>query len=143
MINAEQWKNIEFDLAGSFSHIKFNYKDAEISVSRVRLSESKTALAVYIDGEIGGGWGYEFGDGFHPLVSDIWRKRTKASYPPSKRKKLEKDFGKRRVKKLIPDIDKVHIYYDCCFNTAKSLVSQFKKLEGLTLISSVDEALCN
>ena len=143
MISTEQWKKIELNLAGSYTDIKFNYKAAEISVTRVRLSESKTALAVYINGEIGGGWGYEFGDGYHPLVSDIWRKRTKALYSPSKKKKLEKDFGKRRVKEIISDIDKVHTYYDCCFNTAKSLVSQFKKLEGLMLNSTIDEAICS
>lgn len=139
-ITKEQWAAIEKRLRGSWGCVVFIYKGKVINVNRVRQSESKTVLVVYIGGEIKGSWFLEKdGKLEEPLVKELWRKRSIAVYKPKEKAKLIKAFGKRGVKEYFPNIDKVTIMYDSNFNTAKSLCSKFKKLDGLVLVTEIKE----
>lgn len=132
-ITKEQWVEIEKHLAGLFSSVIFKYGEFEVTVTRSRVSESKTSLVVYVDGVIKGGW-YSKDNERPACIPDVWRKRTRAKYTAKSIKSFEKIWGKRRAKKEMPEIYEVTEYHTCDFTTAKSLVRQYKKLEGLELI---------
>lgn len=134
-ISEEQWKAIEEKLAGWFVQQKFQLGEFEICVQKERYKENRYCLVVYIDGTWQGKWMEPDKDEkYGPIVKKVWRRRTFALYPPKKKAQLEKSLGKRRARKLFPNFDKVHERWVPDFSTAKSLVRQFKKAEGLTLI---------
>ncbi|HEQ1859967.1 TPA: hypothetical protein VEO38_003553 [Providencia alcalifaciens] len=132
-ISKEQWVKIEGDLKDYFASVDFQYKGIEIGVRRVSIGEGKTALAVFLDGEIRIGWGWINSDVFNPLVECFWSKRQKSYYSPTRVKKLEKIYGKRRVKKEISNLHEKLTWYHPYFSKASVLVRQFKRIEGLTL----------
>lgn len=132
-ISNEQWAKIEEDLKGYFASVDFQYKNTEVSVRRVSAGEGKTALAVYLDSQIYTGWGRLNGDDFNPLVELFWSKRQKSLYSPTKVKKLEKAWGKRLVKKEIPNLHDKFTWYNPWFSKASVLVRQFKRVKELTL----------
>ncbi|WPA91027.1 hypothetical protein QS795_011070 [Providencia zhijiangensis] len=132
-ISKEQWVKIEGDLKDYFASVDFQYKGIEIGVRRVSIGEGKTALAVFLDGEIRTGWGWTNSDVFNPLVECFWSKRQKSYYSPARVKKLEKIYGKRRVKKEISNLHEKLTWYHPYFSKASVLVRQFKRIEGLTL----------
>lgn len=138
-ITKDQWESIEAEMTYSWVNIKFNYKGHEVSVNRVKISESKTCLQVYIDGFIKGEW-TSFKDGENgisekapAIITDVWRKRTIAKYGPKIKSQLTKIYGKRGVKKEYPDLESKRVYYTPDFSKASVLCRQFKKLEGLEL----------
>lgn len=49
-ITKEMWQQIEKEMSDGWVNIVFAYKGHELTVNRVRVSESKTCLQVYIDG---------------------------------------------------------------------------------------------
>ncbi len=132
-ISKEQWAEIEKQLAGLFGSVIFKYGEFEITVIRGRVSESKTSLVVYVDDVIKGGW-YSKDNERPSCIPDVWRKRTRARYTTKSIKDAEKVWGKRRAKKEMPELYQKTEYHTCDFTTAKSLVCQYKKLEGLELI---------
>lgn len=132
-ISKEQWIEIEKQLAGLFGSVIFKYGEFEITVIRGRVSESKTSLVVYVDDVIKGGW-YSKDNERPSCIPDVWRKRTRARYTTKSIKDAEKVWGKRRAKKEMPELYEKTEYHTCDFTTAKSLVCQYKKLEGLELI---------
>ncbi|WP_293266765.1 hypothetical protein [Neptunomonas sp.] len=140
MITKEQWDDIENDLTGMFASVKFQYGEHEIIASRERVGEGKYDLVVYVDGYIKGAWYMPDKEGFLPVIKDVWRTRKKAIYSPQKKAKIIKDLGKRLTKEVYLELDKTIVYYSPDFTTAKSLVRQYKKLEGLTLIQSEEIA---
>ncbi len=132
-ISKEQWAKIEGDLKSYFASVDFQYQDTEIGIRRVSAGEGKTKLAVFLDSEICSGWGLPNSDVFNPLVMLFWSKRQKSYYSPTKVKKLEKIWGKRRAKKEIPNLHDKFTWYWPYFSKASVLVRQFKRIEGLTL----------
>lgn len=132
-INKEQWEKIEGDLKDYFASVDFQYKGIEIGVRRVSIGEGRTALAVFLDGEMRSGWGWPNSDVFNPLVECFWSKRQKSYYSPTKVKKLEKIYGKRRVKKEISNLHEKFTWYHPYFSKASVLVRQFKRVKELTL----------
>ncbi|EOB4244588.1 hypothetical protein ACIL2N_000336 [Vibrio metschnikovii] len=76
-ISKELWQKIEEEMASGWVGVKFGYKGHEISVSRVRESESKTCLQVYIDGIIKGEWisfsaENSVSDKAPEIITDVW-----------------------------------------------------------------------
>ncbi|ENU1229329.1 hypothetical protein [Providencia rettgeri] len=132
-ISKEQWEKIEGDLKDYFASVDFQYKGIEIGVRRVSIGEGRTALAVFLDGEMRSGWGWPNSDVFNPLVECFWSKRQKSYYSPTKVKKLEKIYGKRRVKKEISNLHEKFTWYHPYFSKASVLVRQFKRVKELTL----------
>ena len=140
-ITKEQWAKIQERLKSSFATMQFIVGEHTISVERRSVSESKTALAVFVDGKIE--WKNAFdSDGGRPdIITKVWRRRSKAIFPPAKKAKLLKNFGKRKAKEYFPKMDEVMESYDPFFNTAASLVRQFKKIEGIELSEKIQAKL--
>lgn len=131
-ITTEQWQKIEENLTTGMASVKFQMGSDAITVKRVLIKENRLALAVYINDQIVWMHGMQRNEQSE-LICKVWRKRTVATYSPVKKQKIIKGFGKRRAKELFPSLDKVTTYYDPMFNTAKSVVRQFKKLDGLVV----------
>ena len=138
-ITKEMWEDIEAEMSGTWVAIVFTYKGHEISVNRVRDSESKTSLQVYIDGFIKGEW-VSFSDGKDgisdkapEILSDVWCKKTKARYDNKFKTAITKIHGKRSVKKAYPDLEQRLVFYVPNFSKASVLCRQFKKLKGIEL----------
>lgn len=138
-ITKEMWEDIEAEMSGSWVNVQFTYKGHEVSVQRVRVSESKTCLQVYIDGFIKGEWISINGiaDKAPSILADVWCKKTKAKYSPTTKAKLTKIWGKREVKKQHPDLDSKWECYLPEFSKASVLCRQFKKLEGIELTKAM------
>jgi len=132
-ISKEQWDKVESELAGTFGSALFKLGDHEVSIQRVRKSESTTVLAVYIDGYIKGEW-FTKETTQPPCLKQVWRKRTISIYKPAEKKRIIKSFGKRQAKKCFPNLDEKKEFLDCHFTTAKSLVHQFKRIKGIHLM---------
>lgn len=138
-ISKEQWEKIEERLASPLALEIFEYKSYKLTVHRIQISESKTELAVYINGCMNFGWGWQEGNRPKDLtptpsiVADVWKLRTKAIYSPKEIKDLEKAFGKRAAKKQFPDLHAKVKWYVPLFSKASVLCRQFKQLDGLEL----------
>ncbi|MFV0448653.1 MAG: hypothetical protein ACK5MF_09350 [Vibrio sp.] len=142
-ITKEMWKDIEGEMSGSWVHVVFDYKGHEVTVNRVRVSESKTCLQVYIDKVIKGEWiSFSGNNGISDkapvILADVWCKKTKAKYDTKFKTAVTKIWGKRGVKKKYPDLEDKYVFYVPEFSKASVLCRQFKKLDGLTLITSSD-----
>ncbi|EJE4209385.1 hypothetical protein M3899_003877 [Vibrio parahaemolyticus] len=138
-ITKEMWEDIEAEMSGHFVSITFTYKGHEVCVQRVRVSESKTSLQVYIDGAVKGEW-VSFSEGKNgisdkapAILEDVWCKKTKAKYDNKFKNSITKIYGKRGVKKEYPDLDEKRVFHLPNFSKASVLCRQFKKLEGLEL----------
>ncbi|GGF00605.1 hypothetical protein [Pseudoalteromonas gelatinilytica] len=132
-ISKEQWEKIENELAGFLGSALFKLGDHEISIQRVRNSESTTVLAVYIDGYIKGEW-HTKEETRPACLEQVWRKRYISIYKQADIKQIIKIFGKREAKKRYPNLNEKKEFLDCYFTTAKSLVRQFKRIKGIELM---------
>ncbi len=132
-ISKEQWDKVESELSGTFGSALFKLGDHEISIQRVRKSESTTVLAVYIDGYIKGEW-FTKQETQPSCLKLVWRKRSLSIYKPAEIKKIIKTFGKREAKKCFPKLYEKKEFFDCHFSTAKSLVRQYKRIKGIELM---------
>ncbi|UJZ95027.1 hypothetical protein IHC87_06695 [Photobacterium damselae subsp. damselae] len=134
-ITKEQWEKIETVLSGHFASAVFTYKGFELTVAREPISESQTALIVYIDGQYAMAWGYsnlKHEVSAPDIVSEVWRARTKSLYSAKRVKELEKGLGKRACNKM-GIYDKIHFHVPD-FSKASVLVRQYKKLDGIELL---------
>jgi hypothetical protein len=143
-ITKQQWEEIESKLQDLLATVKFRYKGHELTVQKSFRSENQMALYVYIDGIFKGDWafldyptGNEARSDREPppaIIRDVWRKQTKALYSPQRKQKMIKAVGKRRAYEMLPKLDEKRILYWPDFPKAKTLVRQFRKLEGITLV---------
>ena len=132
-ISKELWQQIEEELKGIFGSASFKLDGHEISIERRSKTEGMTVLCVFIDGKIE----YKFiQPDKHPseIHSKVWRTRKVSVYSPKEKQRIYKEFGKRKAKEYFPNLEKKGAYLDSTFNTALSLVRQFKKLEGLEVV---------
>ncbi|EGQ7976991.1 hypothetical protein GN712_01975 [Vibrio cholerae] len=140
-ITKEMWQQIEKEMSDGWVNIVFAYKGHELTVNRVRESESKTCLQVYIDGFIKGEWVSFNGDNCLSdkapvILPDVWCKKTKAKYSARFKARMTKILGKRGVKKEWPDLDDLWVFHAPNFSKASVLCRQYKKLEGIELVSA-------
>lgn len=137
-ITNAQWQKLEEKMVYGYVDIKFQYKGYELSVQRMRTSESKSVLVVYINGSYKPSWGMidrEVQD--RPsIITDVWKQRSMARYKVKDIKTFEKIWGKRKAKKEIPDLHGRHSWFEPAFPKASILCRQFKKLKGLELIDN-------
>lgn len=133
-ITKQQWAAIAKELQSMMPVVVFTFDGREISIQRERKNESTTLLAVYIDGYIKGQWSLPDREGFDPIVEKVWCKKTSRLYSPQKKKKLEKKFGKRRLREILPNVDAENFYYSPHFGSSRTLVGQYKKLDGLQVV---------
>jgi len=134
-LTKDQWLQVksELDCAGDHGKCELMINGVRITLMREFISKNKVAIAVYRDGifTLRGCWP---GDSEHTteLVS-VYRKRSKAAYPPKKKAGLIKVFGKRRARNTF-DIDRVSVWYEPWFPTYGALERQYKKLENVELV---------
>lgn len=148
-ISKEQWKTIEELLKAMWVDMKFDLNGHEISIRRARKSESRTVLEVFIDGVIKGEWMQNVAkldpaDEFmNQVVKQVWFHKFYARFKAkdlAELDKYKKAVGVRRFKAQwgAGDLKKQGWYYLVSyFGSAATLVRQFKKIDGLTLITHV------
>ncbi|MNF75565.1 hypothetical protein D3C84_576370 [compost metagenome] len=130
--------------------MKFDLNGHEISIRRAPKSESRTVLAVYIGGSIKAEWSKNVAeldptDEFmNKVVKQVWFHRFLAQYNARELAALEKQkkkLGVRRFKEIWGDGDlkKQGLHYlRPYFGSSPALVRQFKKIDGLTLITALE-----
>ncbi|MGL6458828.1 hypothetical protein ACSZNG_07195 [Aeromonas hydrophila] len=149
-ISKEQWKAIEAELKGGWVQVKFKLHGHEIYITRERKSESTTVLAVYIDGAIKGTWMKSLED-IDP-ADEFMNKVVKQVFCH----KFHKRYGKKDLENYASakrqcgakfanglygkDPEKQgRTYLFPAFGSSTALVRQFKKIEGLELVSELKE----
>lgn len=149
-ISKEQWKKIEAILTDPWFEMKFDLNGHEISIRRARKSESRTVLGVFINGEVKGKWAQNVAeldpaDEFmNQVVKQVWFHKFHARFKAKDLAQLEKykkAVGVRRFKARFGDEDPKKQgwhYLMPHFGTAATLVRQFKKIDGLTLITTLE-----
>ncbi|EAO1206255.1 hypothetical protein EX075_13905 [Salmonella enterica] len=142
-ISKEQWQGIQNTLADMYSHVKFKLPTGEvISVMKSFISENKTALIVWIDDTRCEAWGIKNHDDYRPVTELVWRRKT---YKPGAfiiRRASKTRDGQRWLKlKENAHLHEVVEYRVCHFSTAASLVRQYRKIEGLELVTPVSEVM--
>ena len=149
-ITAAQWKEISARLKRQWVHMEFSLKGHSITIQRTRKTESTTVLAVYIDNTISGKW-MKLIDEIDPadefmnqVVKQVWFHRFKAMYSGKQLAAMEKfkrGIGVKRFKEMYGDDPKSEgiTFLRPMFGSAAVLVRQFKKIEGLTLVTDLLE----
>jgi hypothetical protein len=149
-ISKEQWKAIEAELKGSWVQVTFKLHGHEIYITRERKSESATVLSVYIDGAIKGVWMKQLDEidpadefmnkvvkqvHFHKFAAK-WNKKQLDHIA-----KFKRSFGVKEARKVFgTDPEKAGwTYLVPYFGSSATLVRQFKKIEGLELVSELKE----
>nr|WP_321270486.1 hypothetical protein [uncultured Tolumonas sp.] len=133
-ISKEKWKEIEVRLKAYFVRdMKFKLGEDVLSIQRERDGESKTVLAVYINGTINFGWGWCDNEKFNPLTSQVWRKVFKPFYSKQKLAAAKKKLGVRLFNQIYSKKEQTEgiTYYSPYFSSSRTLISTFKKIEGL------------
>ncbi|MBP1130466.1 MULTISPECIES: hypothetical protein [Serratia] len=134
-ISKAQCEKIADDLQRVFCHVQFNYQGTEISIVREHVSESRSHLVVYFDNKHCPGWGWKDSEQFNPLTGLFWSQRKRKLYPAKRVAEIEKQMGKRKAKEYFPQLHDSFCYSVPYFSSSLSLVRQFKKVAGLTLLS--------
>ncbi|KEA51803.1 hypothetical protein DT73_12775 [Mangrovibacter sp. MFB070] len=134
-VTKAMWTNIADELKGYFCHVRFRYQDTVVSITRERDGESRTVLAVYFDGKMCAGWGSEASDMFNPLTRLFWCEKRRRYYSAKRVAELEKLFGKRKAKAMFPELHDCMRYRTPFFNSSAALIRQFRKADGLTIIT--------
>ncbi|EPI9148620.1 hypothetical protein ACTBUY_001957 [Salmonella enterica subsp. enterica] len=135
-ITKEQWRETQERLAISFMPVKFRLPTGEvISVHKEFISENRTALIVWIDGQRSAGWGWPDVNTFRPVVKSVWRRKTFKPGASIVRRIAKEKGGKAYLKrKENAHLQEVKEHWTAFFDTAASLVRQFRKIEWLELI---------
>ena len=139
-ITKAQWCAIEAELKNrAYASIEFKLPGGElISVVKQFIAENRLGLVVGIDGKYKAIWGYpRFGE-FLPLVKSIWCRKTHKPGAKAIRRisaiKGGKTFLKRKENAHLHEVVEYWVPY---FNTARALITQFKKIEGIQLITEL------
>jgi hypothetical protein len=149
-ISKEQWQAIAAELKGGWVQVKFKLHGHEIYITRARKSESTTVLAVYIDGEIKGAWmkvieDIDPADEFmNQVVKQVFFHKFKARYSKKELETMAKHkrrLGAKRMKEMFGEAPEKAgwTYLAPYFGSSAALVRQFKKIDGLELVSELKE----
>lgn len=133
-ITKEQWQQLEDEMTSFMVNVRFSYQGHELSITRCRDGESKTVLAVYIDGAIQGKWMTQIKnltEDAPQILPEVWCHKTISRYKPKDIAEIEKLYGKRRAKKAYPNLHDKLVWLSPYYSKASVLCRQFKKLRGL------------
>ncbi|WP_350306953.1 hypothetical protein [Photorhabdus viridis] len=135
MIDKSNWKEIERELKGLFCHVNFKYQETVISIVRERMNESRSKLVVYFNHTLCVGWGDEECDKYNPLTKLFCLTGVKPLYSKTKVAEMEKQMGKRYLKKTFPEVYSHQTYLSPIFANASQLIRQYKKIDGLEWVN--------
>jgi hypothetical protein len=137
-ISKEMWEKIEGDLANLYSYARFRLDGHDLFVRWGNISKNGQvyALIVGIDGFINFGHGYPSMDMFDLFTEKAWRKRSRKI---SIFKKRACDMKSKRAAKEFEDLkrqfpDRVQVWYEPFFMSPKSLITQYKRLDGIEYV---------
>lgn len=133
------WEQVADELKNLFCHVRFRYLDTVISVIRERDSESRIVLAVYFNDTMCAGWGCEDSEVFNPLTRLFWHEKKRRWYSAKRVAEIEKSIGKRAAKKYFPNLHSYMSYRAPYFTSSSVLVRQFRKADGLMLITKRED----
>lgn len=136
-ISKDKWKEIEETLSQYFfMNVKFKIGNDIITVTRQRETESKTVLVVYINDKYSHAWQDEQHELFNPITHKVWKKTSKRMMSKQKIDALKKKYGVRAFNNVYSkrEQEAVISYFMPFFSSSRSLVSQFKKIDGLEFI---------
>ncbi|HBD3031428.1 hypothetical protein ABWM31_005515 [Citrobacter koseri] len=144
-ISKEQWNGIQNTLSGLYGEVKFRMPSGEdITVNKRLIAENKMALIVWINGERSDAWGLKIHDEYRSVTELVWRRKTYRPGASIIRRASKTRDGQRWLKrKENAYVHEVVEYRVCYFNTAASLVRQYRKIEGLELVTPVSEVMKN
>ena len=149
-ISKEQWQAIAAELKKQWVQVNFKLHGHEITIRRCRKSESTTVLGVYIDGEIKGAWMKQLdeidpADEFmNKVAKQVFFHKFKAMYSKKQLETMAKHkrrLGVKRMKEMFGEAPEKAgwTYLVPYFGNCTALVRQFKKIEGLELVSELKE----
>ncbi|HDO1327608.1 TPA: hypothetical protein P2Q98_000221 [Aeromonas veronii] len=149
-ISKEQWQAIAAELKNLWVQLNFKLHGHEITIRRCRKSESTTVLGVYIDGEIKGAWMKQLdeidpADEFmNKVAKQVFFHKFKAMYSKKELETMAKHkrrLGAKRIKEMFGEAPEKAgwTYLVPYFASSTALVRQFKKIEGLELVSELKE----
>lgn len=149
-ISKEQWQAIAAELKKGWVQVDFKLDGHAIHVTRERKSESTTVLGVYIDGFMKGIWCKELSDidpsddFMNKVVKQVYCHKFKARYTKKaleEQAKFKRKWGAKEAKEIWGDNPEKagHTYLFPYFGSSTALVRQFKKIEGLELVSELKE----
>lgn len=136
-ISPDMWKRLEAEMEMTFVGLEFMYKGQKLTVERVKKSESRTCLVVYINGAIKGAWcgsPDKIPEDAPSILAEVWNTSRMSCYKPKEIKQIEKDFGKRAAKKYFPKLHDKFIFLHPEFSKASVLCRQFRKLKGIEVV---------
>jgi hypothetical protein len=132
-IAKEKWVEIKEALGAQYANIVFMLDGHKISVSRQTITRGLTKkgfIVVYIDGEIKGSWTEEN----MPIVKKVWCTTTKPLLTKKQEEKYIRILGKRGFQKS-NIFKQTHTYTSWSFSSITKFIAQYKKLDGLELVS--------
>ena len=136
LISKEQWAEILEGFIKLRVVIRtFKYKGHILKVQPIIHKERHIHWQVLINNDAKKEW-IEGNTDAMPISEDVWHKRTTSKYKATAKKSFIKRVGIRRAKKLHPDLDEIFVVYSPGFTSPRTLLNQFKKLEGLELIDN-------
>lgn len=149
-ISKEQWQAIAAELKKGWVQVDFKLDGHAIHVTRERKSESTTVLGVYIDGFMKGIWCKELSDidpsdeFMNKVVKQVYFHKFKARYSKKELETMAKhkrSIGAKRLKEMFgANPEKAGwTYLFPYFGSSTALVRQFKKIEGLELVSELKD----
>jgi len=132
--NQIDWGKVEQSLSSTIGRVVFALDNHEITVTLERLSPTKNVFAVYIDGMIKGAWTKEN----FPIISKVWFSSCKRLFSQKRIDNILQGLPKKYHKKYIKDlnldakIEAINPY----FGSIKTLIHQYKKIDGLKLVEN-------
>lgn len=135
MPTKEQWQGLENSLK-SGRPASFKHEGFSIKIVRARISETKLAYAVFLNDEMPSFWLKKGDKGFDEKELMYCRKTTFKPYAKIIREVSKERGGKSYLKrKENAYLHEVRERYYPYFTSAKSVISHFRKLDGIALVA--------
>lgn len=137
-ITKHQWVGIEDHLKTGRA-VNFKYQGADITVRKMQVSETKLAYIIQVNDKALLGFLKEGHHDYQPLSAVFLRKRIINPYASTVRKIAAKRGGKAYLKRKENSwmTERSVEVTDTFFPTARTVVSHFRKIEGLELVTPV------
>ncbi len=134
MITNEQWESLEKAMDSLWFCAKFKLGKDEIDIEKSLYKGKEFKFVVYINGTIKGEW--LIGENMPSCIHKVWWKRWRQVYNDRQKKAAIKIWkSKKRALENFPNLETKTPYYSCWFNSKQTLLSGYKKIDGLELLN--------
>ncbi|ORM62003.1 hypothetical protein HA45_19420 [Pantoea rodasii] len=134
MITKQQWSGIESTIK-SGARVAFEYQGNKVEVAKIQTDETHLAYIVVNNGEPLVGFYKEGHERYQPLSAIFLRKKQVNTTAKIARSIAKERGGKAwlRRRENRHYLEKDHEVTETFFPSARTVVNQFRKIEGLTL----------